>query len=454
MVNDGRNLDAQASPTRVRNPRFERADSDELRSHQTKLLLQMLRHVQETNGFYSDLWRDVGIDVTRIGSIEEFRKAIPLVQKSDFTADQERHPPYGRRLEHARRQQRRLDYYTTSGTSGQGVEVHAQTVSELAGMVECYSYGFTWAGLTPGDIVGMTIPITMFAGGRVELQGAEGNGLSVLPMGNYDVERKLDVIEKFRPAGLLSSSSYLAHLAARHPAPATLGVGALLTGMEAASLDYLNRLEEDWQARAFDRFGCAQMRTDFMFTCERGVGTLQRPGLLHNVEPLVLLEVIDPVTGGHVGDGEYGELVVTSLYHTDTPLIRCRLRDGGVYRAAHYCRCGRAFPGVEVASISRTDDVRKIKGVNVFPQTVDSVVFASTAVDEYRVELRSAADASDVATVVVMLNDAVPSADSSALCAAVSEGLRRRTGIQFEVIAGDVARSEYKASRWADLRVR
>lgn len=438
----------------VHRPEFELVSVEELRAYQERRLLGLVRHAWETNEFYRDKWRDAGVDVAKLQTAQDVRKAIPLIEKKDFVGDQAEHPPFGQRIEPARRQGLPLDFYTTSGTSGQGTEIHAQTDRELSGMIDSYGYGLTWSGLHRGDVVALTLPVTMFAGGRCEMQGAAGTGLAVLPLGNYDAARKLAVIEQFEPRGLIGSTSYLAHLGALHAQPSALGVDTLLTGLEAASLPYLHRLEDQWNARAFDRFGCAAMRADFMFSCEYGVGTEQRPGVLHNIEPNVWLEVIDPATGRHVNDGEYGELVVTSLYNRDTPLVRCRLRDGGIYRAAGYCRCGRPFGGVDVASISRMDDVKKIKGVNVYPQALEEAVLASPEIEEYEVVLSSTPDATDIATVTVMLKRHVALENTSALTSTVAHALHSRLGIHFSVKVGELERSEYKARRWRDERVR
>lgn len=448
------NTSGDAPARRIFNADYELAEPAEIEALQLARLRDLLQQVWRTNPFYREHWERAGVDVNAISSLADFRSALPTVEKADFVQDQEQHPPFGRRVSAAVAAGQRMDFFTTSGTSGQGMEVHAQTVREMRRMQEVYGFGLRWSGLQPGDRAALTLPVTMLAGGRVEMQGAEGYGLSVLPVGNYDASRKLDVIRRFRPTALLGSTTYFARLAASCDDAANMGVEVLLTGLEGVGFPYLERLQKAWNATAFDRFGCAQMRSDFMFNCEFGVGSAERPGLLHAIAPWVLVEVIDPETGEHVADGEYGEIVVTSLYHTDTPVVRCRLRDGGVFHDARYCGCGRPFSGVEVCSISRTDDVKKVKGVNIFPQAVDAAVFSVPAVDEYEVLLASAQDSSDVALVTVMPKPDVPVDQHAELCERVAAALRDRVGITFSVSAGAVARSEYKARRWRDERER
>lgn len=445
---------AAQADRRIQDPRLELASREEIEALQLRRLRDMLARAASTNAFYRKRWNAVGLDVDNVESLADFRRLVPMVEKSDFVKDQEVAPPFGERMAHALTLETPLEFYTTSGTSGQGMELHGQTAEELQGMIELYSFGLRWSGLKRGDTVALTLPITMFAGGRAEMQGAMGYGLGVLPVGNYDVERKLHIVEQFRPHGLFGSTSYFAHMAAHHVDPGSLGVRTLLTGLEGVGFTYLERLQESWNARAYDRFGCAQARADFMFNCETGVGTAARPGLLHSIDPLMMVEVIDVETGEPVRDGEYGELVITSLYNLDTPLVRCRIRDGGVYHDHSYCSCGRPFGGIEVGSLSRTDDVKKVKGVTIYPQAVDQAVLETSAVDEYEVHLTSAEDATDVATVILMLKKTIDSTLGASICDEVADRLHRTLGIHFRVVLGEVPRSEYKVRRWKDERVR
>jgi phenylacetate-CoA ligase len=137
--------------------------------------------------------------------------------------------------------------------------------------------------------------------------------MTVLPVGNHDAARKVEHIECFKPKALYGGSSYFAHIASLMDGRAkTSSIEILLTGMEGVGLPFLKNLEEQWGAKAAERFGCAQMRADFMFTDENGVGDIGKPGVLYNMDPYVLLEVLDPSTGQPVRDGEFGELVVGS----------------------------------------------------------------------------------------------------------------------------------------------
>lgn len=432
---------------------LSRADIEAM---QLDKLKAMLRHVAKTNVFYGNLWRAANVDVEKITSFADFRNHIPMVEKSDFLKDQQENPPFGTRLGSMGGDGIRTEVYTTSGTSGQGVELHVQSKRELAVMEKMYGYYLSWAGLKPGDTTMLTLPITMLAGGRAEYQGGVAYDLSVFPIGNYNADAKVDLIRRFRPRALYGSSTYFAHLATLLGEDSrTLGVDVLLTGLEGVGLSFFKRLEAQWGARCAERFGCAQMRADFMFTDETGVGEPGRPNLLYNMDPYVYLEVLDTTTGQPVADGEFGELVVTSLYHFDNPVVRNRLKDGAIFRVGSKAGSRRNFNGIELASIARIDDVKKIKGINVYPQAVDDLVFSLPEVEQYEVLLTSTADFSDVATLKLKLRAAEADDRIGTLKSQVRGLVKERLGINFDIqIVPDIEVSDYKARRWKDQRLR
>jgi phenylacetate-CoA ligase len=441
---------------RIHDASLENLSPGEVRSLQTARMTSLLGKVSRENAFYRARWEAAGVKLDSITTLEKFAAEVPTIEKRDFVEDQQASPPFGLRHQHALGLRHPLIVSNTSGTSGQGVEIHAQTAEEFAGTGHIYGFHMRWSGLEKADGIFLTLPITLMSGGRCEFQGATAFGLTVYPVGNYDARRKLELMERYRPAALFGTTSYFGHLAAvAGEAARTLGLRALLTGGEGSGFAWLERLEESWGAKIYDRYGSTQTGNDHMFCCEAGIGTAARPGMLHNIDPMVLAEVIDPKTGRHVRDGEAGEIIVTSLYHTDTPLIRCRTRDRGVWHEPRYCTCGRPFSGVEVASISRLDDMKKVKGVNIWPQAVDDVLFAEALVDEYQVLLASDSSDADVATVRVMPKRALGEEDASRWHRHLTESLSRRIGITFgiEILApGGLARSEYKAKRWQDER--
>lgn len=441
--------------SRFFDPELERANPETIRTLQFQRLKTLLEKTCSVNAFYRDFWNAAGVDLNAIKTLEDFSDRIPTVEKRHFIADQQEHPPYGRRLEHALSLGEPLVICNTSGTSGQGQEVHAQTIEEFETTQRVYAYGLRWAGLNRGDTVFLTMPITMTSGGRCEYHGALGAGLTVSAVGNYDVRKKLELLRRFQPAALFGTTSYFAHLAAvSDEQPPSPGIRALLAGGEHAGYAWFQRLEAAWDAPVFDRYGSTQSGNDHAYACEYGIGTRERPGTMHNIDPYHLAEVIDPQSGRQVRHGEEGEIVFTSLYRTDTPAIRIRLRDRAIWHEPGACRCGRPFTGLEMCSIGRVDDMKKVKGVNIWPQAVDDAMFALDEVDEYQVLLTSDSTEADVATVKLMPKVDVRRED---LLQRVASNLRERIGINFQVelvAPGSLQHSEYKARRWIDERHR
>jgi phenylacetate-CoA ligase len=368
-------------------------------------------------------------------------------------ADQEAAPPFGLRHEPILNSRKGHVPITTSGSSGQGVEIHLQTQEDVANHNALNHYYFRWSGLEPGDIVFLMMHVSLLAGGRCEYHAAVDYGLSVYPVAMHDTAKRVELIQKFRPKGLIATTSYLGHLAAKSGVDlSNSGISALCCGAESASPKWFQRLEISFGAKAYDRYGLSQMATDHMFTCERGVGTDDNPGVLHNIDPYVLLEVIDPESGEHVADGERGEIVLTSLYRSLVPVVRCRTNDSAIYRAPGSCDCGRGFSGIQAGSVQRIDDVKKVKGINIWPQAMDEAMFSFPEVRDYRVILTSDATEADVGIVEFLV------ADGSApegLERQITTHLRNKIGIGFEVRAVAMPFPEaasQKKQRWIEKR--
>ncbi len=441
---------------RYQDERFEKAEPAHIRAYQLERVGKMVAHAWRTNPFYRDHWLARGGKRGKIGSFEEFRDKIPIVRKKDYVADQAAYPPYGKRLARVIDGKEPFYIFNTSGTSGQGVEVHAMTERERRAGYAVSAYCYRWAGLEPGDKFFLCFGISMLGGGRIELYGLENYGLTVFPVGNYDVNRKLELMQRFKPQAVMATTSYIGHLGAVGVEKGSLHrPKVLFGGGEGASFSWFEMQQEIWGAPFFNHYGATQNRVDLIYPCERGIGTRDHPGMLHNIDPGFFLEVLDPETGRQVKDGERGELVVTSLIHPDFPLIRYAMGDAAVYHTPNYCSCGRPFCGIELATVGRIDDMKKIKGINVWPDAVDEALFVHGGVDEYQVVLSRDATQSDVATVRLMAKPELDAGAVEALCEKARCALREKIGIRFEVVSvpqGGIARSEYKARRWIDQR--
>ena len=441
---------------RIHDAGLERSDRKSIASLQLKKLKALLLRAWETNSFYRDHWRRAGTSLDQVASLSDFAARFPLVRKGDFIADQRLAPPFGRRAAHALSNRAPMMVYHTSGTTGRGVEVHVQTRREAAAVHEVYRYLYRWAGLEPGDHVFVCYPVSMQAGGQMDVDSLQAFGCTVYPVGNYEAARKLELLESFKPRAISGTPSYLLHLGAASGDHAPRqSVEVLVCSGESGGGGLLQRLERQWDARVAVFYGASQLRADPLFTCEQGIGAGDGSALLHNIDPYFLLEVVSPRSGLQVKDGEAGELVFTSLIHSDVPLFRCATGDKAVYREAGSCRCGRPFGGVALGSIERIDDMRKIKGVNVWPQAVDDLLFSISEIHEYQVTLRRDESETEVAIVRLMLEGPGASERAEGLRSRVAELLRERIGLRFEVELTQhdaVLGQQYKTRRWIDER--
>lgn len=439
-------------------PAIELAEPEAIRQTQWRKLKHLLERTWLHNAFFREHWRrkNPRVNIASINSLEVFAVEIPTVEKADFISDQEATPPYGVRHSEILASGDGYVPILTSGTTGQGVEVHLQSRGDVLQHSEVNRFYFRWAGLNPGDRIVMPMHVSLLAGGRCEYHAAVDYGLSVFPIGMYDTARRVELMKRFQPRALIGTTSYMGHLSElAGDACSELGLEVLLTGAEAASNAWFKRLEERFGARAYDRYGLSQMATDHMFSCEHGVGTADNPGTLHNVDPFVLLEVIDVETGRHVADGERGELVLTSLYRESVPMIRCRTKDTAVYRASRKCICGRSFSGIEIGTVARLDDVKKIKGINVWPQAMDETVFRFSEIRDYQVVLTTEHGLGEVAQVNFALKNKLEDEASRVVCERLGARLREVIGIGFqvrEVEDSAIPRGEHKARRWVDQR--
>jgi phenylacetate-CoA ligase len=199
------------------------------------------------------------------------------------------------------------------------------------------------------------------------------------------------------------------------------------------------------------------------FTCERGAAPDGKPGLLHFTSHLVLNEVVDPETGEHVDDGEFGEVVVTPLGIEGAPLIRFATGDRARFLRAERCSCGRPFDGIEAGSVSRYDDMIKVKGINLWPSSMSAIIDRESSVTEHRITAALDGYGRETLTVEVEFQTETPPGQRVAAIDALRKELSASTSTKVAVVEWDESTSlaaavlgegTVKAKRWRDLRVR
>jgi len=222
----------------------------------------------------------------------------------------------------------------------------------------------------------------------------------------------------------------------------------ILSGEPAGSIPATKALiEEQWGAKAGDTAGMTELGTIMIFECSA------QPGGTHIIEDHYIEEVIDPVTDEPVPYGEMGERVVTSFGRGFIPVLRYRTRDFVVRVPGSNCPCGRTFDVYEGGIRGRVDDMKLVRGTNVYPRAVEAIVREHPEVDEFQIHLYTAEGIRDEIEVLIE----VPEGDADAVCATVAKELAGaheslRFGVR-SVELGSLPRFELKAKRLNDERI-
>jgi phenylacetate-CoA ligase len=223
----------------------------------------------------------------------------------------------------------------------------------------------------------------------------------------------------------------------------------ILSGEPAGSIPATKKLiEEQWGAKAGDTAGMTELGTIMMFECDH------QPGGAHIIEDHYIEEVIDPETDEPVGYGEQGERVVTSFGRGFIPVIRYRTRDLVVKVPGSTCGCGRTFDIYHGGIRGRVDDMKLVRGTNVYPRAVEAIVREYETIDEFQIHLYTADGIRDEIEVLVEIPDSSVDADSiltelGKTLAEAHEGLR--FGVR-QVELESLPRFELKAKRVLDER--
>ena len=425
-------------------PSAERLDRDALTALQGRRLAQLLSDIHPRNAFYTRKLDAAGIRVDTLRFPGDL-STLPLTTKAELIADQTANPPWGSGLTEP------IEHYTrycqTSSTTGRPLR-WLDTNESWQWMLECWKAVYRGAGVGPGDRVFFPFSFGPYLGFWAGFEAGCQLGLHCVPGGGMSSELRLSMIHAVDATVVCCTPTYalrLAEVAAEAPAGPPLaasGVRVLIVaGEPGGSIPATReRIEQSWGARVIDHHGLTEVGP-LSFEC------WESPGFLHLNEGEYICEVLDPVHSGSVPDGQPGELVVTNLGRTASPVIRYRTGDIVVWRSAA-CRCGRTWARLEGGVLARTDDMINIRGVNVYPTSIESVVRHFSEV----VEFRTTVSRSGVMPSLAVEIEVAPHAgDSSALQARVSQRLREALGLSVRVQvvgAGTLPRFEMKARRF------
>ena len=394
-------------------------------------------------------------------TLDDIRR-FPCIDKQDLVKDQEENPPFGRRVCVPPEEIRRIN--VTSGTSGMGQEVHCHDEGALYAANASTACHFVAIGLDKGDVSAVLYPLATMTGGMLSYEALRMYGATPLPIAVFNTNQKIDMMRRFDVKHLLTTPAYLARITSMcleqglDPKAAFPNLKGITMSTEPFSVGWALKMEEVWGTTLHDIYGSTQVNLNYAITCKYGVVPDGQYGYYHLADHFALVEVLDRETNEPVGFGEWGEPVVTTFSRAAMPLIRFRSNDRVKLLPPDLCDCGRTPRALwEVGSVSRYDDMLKIKATNVWPQTVDEAIFSYDEIDEYNGRVFITDAGLEVARVSIEfkkipLDDSTKADIIKKLHARIKE-LTQVTMQVEEVPFGTLQRFEYKARRWTDERI-
>ncbi len=340
---------------------IETMDRAELERLQLEKLKKLVDYCYNRVPFYKKKLDEAGVTADKIKTLSDIQY-IPYTTKDDIRDTY----PFGL---FAVDKKEIVRLHASSGTTGNPTVV-GYTKNDMKMWTECVSRLVVAAGATSEDIVQIAFGYGLFTGALGLHYGLENIGATVVPTSTGNTEKQLKLMRDFGTTALVSTPSYALYIAEVANDMGIdcreLNVRLGLFGSEGCSNEMRAKVEEAWNLFATDNYGMSEL-------CGPGVsGECRFRCGMHFAEDHFLPEIIDSATGEVKARGDQGELVVTTLSKEGIPLLRYRTKD---ITKLHYdkCECGRTHVRME-KPMGRADDMLKIKGVNVFPTQIESVL--------------------------------------------------------------------------------
>ena len=419
-------------------------DRDTLARRQLERLGGLIDAIVPANRFYSAKLEPTGL-ARGVASLDAFTAQMVFTTKDELVADQLAHPPYGTNLTFPIERYTRFNQ--TSATTGTAMR-WLDTPESWDGMLDNWRQVYEAATVGPADRLLFAFSFGPFLGFWTAFEAATRLGCLCLPAGGMSSTARLETILANEVTVLCCTPTYAIRLAEVAEAEGVdLSASrvrlVIVAGEPGGAVPAVRaRIEGAWPgARVFDHHGMTEVGP-VSFECPA------RPGVLHVIEEAYLPEIVDPVTDGPTLPGESGELVLTTLTRTGSPLLR--YRTGDLVRAAteRPCVCGRYEMSLVGGILGRTDDMVLVRGVNVYPGAVDQIVRRRPEVAEYRVDVRTERAMTELRVSVEPTPDC---SDRAGLARTVAEDLRDAFSLRIPVEAvepGGLPRFEMKARRW------
>jgi phenylacetate-CoA ligase len=424
-------------------PEIETASREQITQWQNEGLVNTVHRCYENVPYYKKAMDDKGVKPEDIKTIADLHK-LPFLSKEDLRVQY----PYGL-LATPRRDAVRIQ--STSGTTGRRV-VAFYTQHDVDMWEDCCARALVAAGATPEDIVHVAYGYGLFTGGAGLHGGSHKLGALTIPMSSGNTDRQIQFLIDLGATVLCCTPSYAAYLAetiCEKGLQDKIKLKAGIFGAEAWSEEMRTDIQDKLGIKAYDIYGLTEIAgPGVSFECQEQNGS-------HVQEDNFIPEIIDPKTGEVLPDGEKGELVFTTITKEAFPLIRYRTHD--ICTLSHEkCSCGRTH--VKMSRLmGRSDDMLIVKGVNVFPSQIETVLLNRGYPANYEIVV-SRANNSDILDIKVEMTPEMFSDTLSNVSGREKEiisDLKSMLGIYANVklvAPKSITRSEGKAVRVIDHR--
>ena len=424
-------------------PEIETMPHEQIRALQNERLVKQVRHVWDNVPYYRAKMEAKGVTPDDIKGVEDLHK-LPFLKKDDLREAY----PYGlmgKPLSECVR------IHSTSGTTGKRV-VAFYTQHDVDLWEDCCARAIVAAGGTKEDVCHVSYGYGLFTGGAGLHGGSHKVGCLTLPMSSGNTDRQLQFMTDLGSTILCCTPSYARYLAEsihERGLQDQIKLKAGIFGAEAWSEDMRRDIENKLGIKAYDIYGLTETSgPGVAFECSEQSG-------MHINEDHFIAEIIDPDTGEVLPEGSKGELVFTAITKEAFPLLRYRTRDICIL-SREKCSCGRTFVKM-CKPMGRSDDMLIIRGVNVFPSQIETVLIQQGYSANYQIVV-DRVNNTDTFEVMVEMNPSMFSDSLAKITAAERElvgALKSMLGIAAKVklvAPKSITRSEGKAVRVVDKR--
>lgn len=422
---------------------MECASREEMKALQDERLVKQVKHVWDNVPYYRKKMEEKGITPEDIKGVDDLHK-LPFITKADLRDAY----PYGL-LAAPKKDCVRIQ--STSGTTGRRV-VAFYTQHDIDLWEDCCARALVAAGATEDDVVQVAYGYGLFTGGAGLHGGSHKVGSLTLPMSSGNTDRQLQFMTDLEATVLCCTPSYAAYLAEsihERGLRDKIKLKSGIFGAEAWSEKMRQEIQNQLGIKAFDIYGLTEISgPGVSFECSEQTG-------MHVNEDHFIPEIIDPDTGEVLPDGTQGELVFTSITKEAFPLLRYRTRDICVL-TREKCSCGRTLIKM-CKPMGRSDDMLIVKGVNVFPSQIETVLIEQGYQANYQIIVDRVNNSDTLEVMVEMTQDnfsdnlgKITEMEKS-LVAALKAMLGIYTKVRL-VAPKSITRSEGKAVRVIDKR--